>query len=381
VLLSFYGYDLFYGSSLNGFSSDFTFTRSGITVTWTQATRTLEFSDYAGLAFGAEGSEMFGTTSPAIGYVQSGDMWRWEDTACNIGDPAYPRLLPSELGVTGLITRTRLTELVADSHTETQATPAVGSVTSGSVWHRILVPQLTNALNWQIVHTDGSVLVRNDRVIYWQESGEAAVYLTEADNSGETLVYDFQIPAGKTVDTVTGNPNGDSAEAEITVRYNVPNLLDVMGDVDALETDAKRIVPAINELKAGSGGISEWVYGVLPAFYVGANLWPYLPLSTADIQGDGSLINGDDAVIRESGLYAISAVLADPPSAVTNLVFIAYVNGVETLSYHRATGTYYGAGVSGILALQEGDIVNFRANTTANITFNAGSTFALVKLV
>jgi hypothetical protein len=56
--------------------------------------------------------DLFNGIGSAITYEVGEEMWAWADTIYNIGDPLYPRILASAMGQTGLITRTRLTEIM-----------------------------------------------------------------------------------------------------------------------------------------------------------------------------------------------------------------------------------------------------------------------------
>jgi hypothetical protein len=114
--------------------------------------------------------------------------------------------------------------------------------------------QITSGASWNITHTNGTQLVRDSNHIYWFD-GANTTDIT--DTSGNTLIYNFQIPAGNTVASITGNPNGQRTECMIAIRYNVENLLTVLGNVDLLETTAKNnVVAAINELKARIDALS-----------------------------------------------------------------------------------------------------------------------------
>jgi hypothetical protein len=172
-------------------------------------------------------------------------VWKWADTVYYIGNSLYPRLLPSADGKTGMITRTRLTELVKDSHEWVTATPVTGSTTSGEVYLRFFVEQITSGDRWTIIHA-GSTLQRDYNHVFFVKD---AVTTDITDESGNVLVQEFHIPAGETVTSISGDPNGVSGECEIAIRYNVPNLLTVVGNVDELQTTAKgSVVDAINEL-------------------------------------------------------------------------------------------------------------------------------------
>jgi hypothetical protein len=174
--------------------------------------------------------------------------WKWADTTLPIGDPSYPRLLDTTESQSGALSGERGTELIRDSHTFVQALPGVGAVTSSTVYLAMAAAQITSGASWNITHTNGTSLTRDANHIYWFD-GANTTDITDA--AGNTLIYNFQIPAGNEVASLTGNPNGQLSECMIAIRYNVENLLTVLGNVDLLQTAAKNnVVAAINEIQA-----------------------------------------------------------------------------------------------------------------------------------
>ncbi|MDR1246135.1 MAG: hypothetical protein LBK57_03805 [Clostridiales Family XIII bacterium] len=136
----------------------------------------------------------------------------------------------------------------------TVTTTQIGSITTDWVYLQIIPSFLATSAIWAIVHNDGSVLARDGQLITYTSNEYVQ---TLVDDAGNVLNNKFHIPPGLTVTDFVGNPSGDLDNVRIIVEFDIHAIKEVLGDTDALNTDSKIVVPAINELRDSLSRIDD----------------------------------------------------------------------------------------------------------------------------
>jgi hypothetical protein len=128
---------------------------------------------------------------------------------------------------------------------DTLAMIQTGAITTEWVYLEILTNPLTTDSNWKITHSGIATLERaGKRITYTDGNGEVVL----SDNNGNVLESKFHIPSGLTVEEITGDPLDDIDNVRIIVEFDTHSLREIIGDTDALTTDSKILVGAVNEL-------------------------------------------------------------------------------------------------------------------------------------
>jgi hypothetical protein len=136
-------------------TDSFSFTYSGVTVNWDKTAQKITISDAMTL-YGSYG-RMTDFSEEIIGYQDTLSGWQWGDTAEIIGSSLYPRLIPSQTAQSGIISGTRLNQLVENQRA---LRPVTNMLTGNKLNSIITVPNEdgvypTSDDNWQTRYDTG----------------------------------------------------------------------------------------------------------------------------------------------------------------------------------------------------------------------------------